>query len=200
MCSVFGRMCSLRPPNVFSFPPNVFSGERERSEGREVRPERRGDWLGGLGGAGMWFDRLRAGSSGGAGMTGMCRLGRGNVSGFGADVSTFRPNVSSFRPNVSTLAREGLGEEGRGRGVGWEPLVRLIARGGLGWATRVGCSWVPPPSTSSGQASTGSGQAPRGRRDDEGWDRGAGRAPTRGAPTRTATVGGERRIDRIAQT
>ena len=123
-----------------------------------------------------------------------------DVSIFWPNVSSFGGNVSSFRPNVSTLAGDGLGEEGRGRGVGWEQLVRLIARGGLGWATQVGCSWVPPPSTSSGPASTGSGQAPRGRRDDEGWDRGAGRAPTRGAPTRTATVGGERRIDRIAQT
>ena len=95
--------------------------------------------------------------SGDAGVMGMCPPRRANVSSSGPDVSSFRPdvstfrpnvssfggNVSSLRPNVSTLAGDGLGEEGRGRGAGWEQLVRLIARGGLGWATRVGCSWVP---------------------------------------------------------
>ena len=48
---------------------------------------------------------------------------------------------------------EGSGEVGS-RWYGW------VARGGLGEAARVGCRWVPH--------STGSGQAPRGRRDGEG--------------------------------
>ena len=73
-----------------------------------------------------------------------------DVSSFWPDVSTFRPNVSSFggnvssfRPNVSTLAGDGLGEEWRGRGVGCEQLVRLIARGGLVAVQVFGCGSVP---------------------------------------------------------
>ena len=53
------------------------------------------------------FDKLRAGPSGGAGMTGMCPPCQANVSSFWPDVFTFEGNVSSFWPNVSTLAGQG---------------------------------------------------------------------------------------------
>ena len=42
--------------------------------------------------------------SGDAGMTGVCSVGRADVSSSRADVSSFWPNVFSFEGNVSTLA------------------------------------------------------------------------------------------------
>ena len=44
--------------------------------------------------------------TGDAGMTGVCSVGRADVSSFRADVSSFWPNVFSFKGNVSTLAAD----------------------------------------------------------------------------------------------
>ena len=62
--SSLGGDVSSFHPNVSTLAGQVSSEEGERSEGREVRPEKRGICLGELGGAGVWFDRLRAGSRG----------------------------------------------------------------------------------------------------------------------------------------
>ena len=77
MCSVgWGDVFSFLPnvfsfranaftfrPNVFTLAGAVFSEEGERSEGREVRPERRGTarvgWV-----VQMWFGRLKIGFRG----------------------------------------------------------------------------------------------------------------------------------------
>ncbi len=129
MCSVFWPMCSLRPPNVFSFwpdvftfPPDVFSLAGDVFSEEVKRGERRGVRVGGGSALGMraWTGwrvalglimvlgpgRRRRDGEGDAGMTGRCQLDRVNVSTLRPDVSTFRPNVSSFGVNVSTLRAE----------------------------------------------------------------------------------------------
>ena len=134
MCSVdWGNVFSFLPnvfsfgakvftfrPNVFTLAGEVFSEEEERSEGREVRREKRGGWAGDGCVVGVWFDGLTrgarcAGVDHGAGSRlrtpgwrrdgEMCPLGQADVSSFGPDVSTFRPNVSSFGGNVSSFRR-----------------------------------------------------------------------------------------------
>ena len=120
-------------PDVFTFRPNVFTlagevfsfrryalvGDGARKEGEIPSFDKLRTGFDKLR-AGS-FDRLRTGSSGDAGTTGMCSLGWGNVSCFGANVSSFWPdvftfegNVSSFCPNVSTLAGQVSSLAGQG--------------------------------------------------------------------------------------
>ena len=123
-------------------------------------------WWGGRGGTGALGSIGALGPGRGRRDDGMCSVGRVNVFSFGGDVSSFWANVFSFggnvfsfwpdvftfRSNVFTLAGQVFSEEGE-RSEG-----RAVRR-----------TWRKArfaPSASSGQASAGSGQVLRGRRDD----------------------------------
>ena len=95
----------------------------------------------------------------------MCSVGRVNVFSFGGDVFSFWANVSSFGGNVSSFRADVSSFEGDVSTLAGD--VSSFRRGGLvGDGART--EGKIPPSASSGQASRGSGQVLRERRDDGG--------------------------------